>query len=138
MTLTVGKEEKRCIQCRLYKPLNSFWKDRSRVDGIDHRCKECGLINGRKHYITKSEWAKNHKEVHVKAVREYESRNPEKKKAWGILNKEIKNGKIVKQPCIVCANKIVQGHHEDYNKPLEVVWLCSTHHKDVHYGRIVL
>jgi hypothetical protein len=26
----------------------------------------------------------------------------------------------------------VQAHHEDYSRPLDVVWLCPTHHKARH------
>jgi hypothetical protein len=32
----------------------------------------------------------------------------------------------------VCGSKKVHGHHEDYNKPLEVHWLCPKHHKARH------
>jgi hypothetical protein len=50
------------------------------------------------------------------------------------LNVYIKRGIIIKQPCSVCGDPKVEGHHEDYNKPLEVVWLCRpchmAHHKN--------
>ena len=37
--------------------------------------------------------------------------------------------KLVKKPCEKCGTtKMIHGHHEDYSKPLEVVWLCPLHH----------
>ncbi len=30
-----------------------------------------------------------------------------------------------------CAGQI-EGHHEDYSRPLDVVWLCHRHHMDRH------
>lgn len=38
-------------------------------------------------------------------------------------------GLLVPQPCEVCGETVVDGHHDDYEKPLEVRWLCRSHHK---------
>lgn len=42
------------------------------------------------------------------------------------------SGKIDKKPCEICGGKNVQAHHNDYNKPLEVRWLCTKHHREWH------
>ena len=45
----------------------------------------------------------------------------------------IKGGKIIKQPCSVCnSTENVEAHHEDYSKPLDIIWLCRTHHLEYH------
>jgi len=45
----------------------------------------------------------------------------------------LKRGKLVRQPCEVpgCTNPS-QMHHDDYDKPLEVRWLCAQHHRQWH------
>lgn len=44
----------------------------------------------------------------------------------------VKKGILVKPKwCEVCnLVKPLQGHHEDYSKPLEVIWLCTGCHAD--------
>lgn len=32
--------------------------------------------------------------------------------------------------CASCGRP--HGHHPDYSRPLDVVWLCDKHHKEVH------
>ena len=44
----------------------------------------------------------------------------------------VKTGTLIKpKKCEVCEEvKPLQGHHEDYSKPLEVIWLCTGCHAD--------
>lgn len=58
---------------------------------------------------------------------------PEKRRARRIIEWEIKKGTLVKQPCKKCgAVGRIHAHHEDYCKPLEVIWLCRKHHIERH------
>ena len=59
------------------------------------------------------------------------AKHPEKRKARQKLAYAVKTGKIIKLPCLVCGDPKSQGHHKDYNKPLEVDWLCQKHHKEL-------
>ncbi len=49
------------------------------------------------------------------------------------LNVYLKRGKIIKEPCLICGSENVEAHHEDYNKPLEVIWLCREHHLKIYH-----
>jgi hypothetical protein len=41
--------------------------------------------------------------------------------------------KLKPNPCEVCGDVLnVQAHHDDYDKPLEVRWLCRKHHQALH------
>ena len=54
--------------------------------------------------------------------------NPERTVAY----QAVYNAKLQKQPCGVCGATPAEAHHDDYSKPLEVRWLCSLHHKELH------
>lgn len=43
-----------------------------------------------------------------------------------------KRGKLLKRPCDECGDPNVQKHHEDYDKPLDVKWLCAHCHQRHH------
>ena len=72
--------------------------------------------------------------------RRWANANPEKRKAQHTVGNAIRDGKLVRQPCEVCGvsgkkesgRNMVHAHHDDYSKPLEVRWLCDTHHNEHH------
>ena len=41
-----------------------------------------------------------------------------------------------REDCAVCGDTETEAHHEDYSKPLDVIWLCSSCHKQVHSGGV--
>lgn len=43
----------------------------------------------------------------------------------------IERGVLKREPCM-CGNKKVEGHHPDYKKPLDVIWMCRKHHAELH------
>lgn len=68
------------------------------------------------------------------AIIEWQINHPEKYKASRILQYAVKTGRIVKPKlCQRCKKeKRLSGHHENYNEPLKVLWLCSSCHKLKH------
>src|SRR5262245_21627464 len=76
--------------------------------------------------------AKNALKVY-KMNRRIRRENPAKYRAWIITSAAIARGKLLKKPCEVCACVLnVQAHHDDYNEPLAVRWLCKKHHAQRH------
>jgi predicted Zn-ribbon and HTH transcriptional regulator len=46
----------------------------------------------------------------------------------------IRFGRLIRGTCSVCGSgEGVEGHHDDYDKPLSVVWLCKKHHEERHF-----
>ena len=69
----------------------------------------------------------------------YKKTIPEKLKARRVLRKAVARGTVRRGLCAVCGtNEKIEGHHEDYSKPFDVIWLCFSHHRDYHYGKITL
>ena len=44
----------------------------------------------------------------------------------------VASGRLVRGSCEVCGEVKVHGHHDDYDKPLDVRWLCRPHHEKLH------
>jgi len=53
-------------------------------------------------------------------------------KARNVIGHGIRDGKITREPCEVCGEKKTEAHHHDYDKPLDVKWLCRKCHLDEH------
>lgn len=132
-----------CSRCKKERKLTDFTKCKANKDGLDFYCKDC-----KKQYSIEYLATKNGKIKHKRSSKIYIKNNPGKLKIYNkkakakgkpiwqnahkILFNALKNKIILKQPCLVCGNKNVHGHHEDYTKPLDVIWLCHKHHFQLH------
>lgn len=56
------------------------------------------------------------------------------KRVWAhkALHSGIRRGLVERQPCEVCGSEPTDAHHDDYDRPLTVRWLCRRHHKAAH------
>jgi hypothetical protein len=54
--------------------------------------------------------------------------SPERKRASVLVQTALYHGRLVRKPCEVCSKKNALAHHDDYFKPLDVRWLCRSHH----------
>ncbi len=44
----------------------------------------------------------------------------------------IRKGLLIQKPCEVCGLEDSQSHHDDYQDPMKIRWLCSWHHAEHH------
>lgn len=65
--------------------------------------------------------------------RKWRNSNRKKSYAHSVLNWAVRTGAITKRPCEVCGAEPAQAHHYDYNKPLDVLWLCHKCHVKAHH-----
>jgi len=50
------------------------------------------------------------------------------------VQRALVSGALQKQRCEVCGHAAVDAHHDRYDEPLNVRWLCRRHHVRLHSG----
>ena len=58
--------------------------------------------------------------------------NPLVKLCHKMVAQARRQGIMIQQPCEVCGLSGAVAHHDDYSKPLDVKWLCVSHHLQLH------
>ena len=64
-------------------------------------------------------------------VNKWKRKYPEKAEAYRKLYQALLRKELIKESCF-CGNIKVDGHHPDYSKPIDVIWLCRKHHVELH------
>ena len=134
--------EKKCFKCKTVKPLEEFYKHSQMVDGHVNKCKQCNkddVTANRNKNIEKiraydRERAKNPERIKAatEIIRIWKAKDRRRSAAHNAVARAIRNGSILRIPCIRCGETKSLAHHEDYDKPLEVMWLCQPCHKQRH------
>lgn len=133
---------KTCFKCQQDKPLDEFYAHPAMADGRLGKCKSC----------TKTDVSRNRLE-NLDRIRAYDrerAKNPERARnareisaRWRAEDRRrasahskvaaaIRAGKLQRMPCERCLRKDSVGHHESYDRPLDVTWLCQPCHKERH------
>ena len=140
-------DTKTCSCCKDVFPLSFFQKRAASKDGLTASCKQCLKVRDsskhkkfrEKRLAQMKEYMKTErgKNSHSIACKKWIDAYPNKRRAHCIVNNAIRDKKLFKEPCEICGStESVHAHHDDYSKPLNVRWLCSSHHKQWHskYG----
>ncbi len=106
-----------------------------KIDPTSAYCSSCNAERKRQARLKKKEdpdfVKKEREKYHARLEKDIFNRI--KKNCREATHRRIRAGILVKQPCEVCGtNEMIEAHHDDYSKPLEVRWLCSRHHHDHH------
>lgn len=146
---------KTCRICKVNKPDEDYYIHPKASCGRDSKCKECAKAivhaarirnadyykafdraraNNPNRVSARAAYTKTEdgKQAHARARKKYYSLHPERRSANLAVSQAVRDGVLKKQPCFVCGETVVEGHHPDYDKPLAVVWLCVQHHKQLH------
>jgi len=137
----VGLTGKTCRRCQQDLPLEAFAV--TKMNKTEYRwpyCRPCEIARQADRRERGLHLVKARRHV-AKAREKY----PEKTAAQKIFNEAVRRGQLVRpDTCEACGQKpalnrlgrsSIQGHHDDYSKPLEVRWLCqpchNRHHKNL-------
>lgn len=125
------KEEMRERSKRWYKNNTERKKEyykRWRLNNLI-KIKECNERFNKNNPNYFKNWIKNNVEKASAIFRRYREKNQERIKSQRIANKAYP----IKQICsITGCNNLGERHHIDYDKPLEILWLCRKHHREFH------
>lgn len=134
--------EKRCFKCGEVKPLSDFYKHSKMADGHLNKCKACAKADVWHHRRDNIEKVRSYDRERSRDperiariqrnTAEYRAKYPERYAANTAVGNALRSGKLKKTPCICCGEEKVEAHHPDYSAPLDVVWLCAAHHKELH------
>src|SRR5690348_1776001 len=154
--------KKVCNKCKEEKEADLFAKRKASVDGLRTQCKECvnkyrfewnHSPSGKKKRLAwwkgyyQSESGKEKilssnkkfsqttrgKSIAIKKSAIFKKENPEKVRAHWAVKNALRTGALTKQPCGRCrSTEKIHAHHESYDRPLNIVWLCAKHHIERH------
>lgn len=137
-----------CGHCKIEKPITEFSASKKMKFGVQHYCRPCSNLRS---YICRTKRQKNDPLYYEKInnrSRVYRAKNP--RKAYETVKKCRENNPrkeylrrftrllvllgMIEEPtcCEDCKTQMpfskLQGHHEDYNNPYWVFWLCARCH----------
>lgn len=128
-----------CFKCGQEFPLDRFYKNSMMKDGRMNKCKECTKADVRENRAKKITYYRNFDRARgarrtTSQVREYRMKNPDVYRAHNAVNNAVRDGKLNKKTeCERCGGfDRIHGHHDDYSRPLDVMWLCAACHKKRH------
>jgi hypothetical protein len=139
---------KPCIKCGASKPLDAFYRHPMMLDGHLNKCIECTKADVRANRAARIEYYRaydrsranepNRKAARIARAKANQRPRPEtdpaKRAARIEVGNAVRDGRLKKAPeCEICSiSGDLHGHHEDYSKPLEVIWVCTACHVFIH------
>ena len=114
---------KTCSKCNETKPIDHFHKETRKPDGHSPWCKPCKNTHAIANMKTR--------------LQDPSSPASKRKRLYKIVWLAVARGDLIRPDrCPKCKqetdSKEMHAHHHDYEKPLEVEWMCRTCHTEDH------
>jgi hypothetical protein len=80
-----------------------------------------------------------HRGKNIDRIREYDRKrgyreyDTKKAAARRAVNHAVASGKLSSKPRF-CGEEKTEAHHHDYDKALDMTWICKKHHAELHRG----
>lgn len=127
-----------CTKCNSEKPVDYFYSSTIYKKGSYGECKECVRTRvkasrarpDRIAYFKSDEFKEKNKEKFQKYLSKYPNRHEVRMQT----NNAIDKGLIVRaKNCENCGgSENIEAHHDNYNYPLNIKWLCKNCHASWH------
>lgn len=131
-----------CSRCKESKPIADFRLDKRKPFGCGYQCRPCfttAVEPSSRAYVERNrERVKARYRARDARYRKtgvlLPPRDPKKLRARAAARNAAAAGRLVKpKNCDACGTVArLHAHHDDYDKPLDVRWLCSICHGLVH------
>jgi uncharacterized OB-fold protein len=133
---------KTCYACKAVLPIEEFYKHPKSAGGVMGKCKACHRA-----HITANRWN------NLERIRQYDrdrGKQPHRKAAQvqrtkkkrqsdsrymrchNAVARALKKGVLQRSNCERCGHEKSMAHHDSYDHPLQVMWLCQPCHKQRH------
>jgi hypothetical protein len=116
---------KTCTGCGHTKTLTQFYRHNRYRDGRRNQCRICVMAYNARNKV---HFNALHREGKKRRGDKDWKKYPLRTRARNRLAHAVRRGLVKKLPCERCGRVDSQAHHQDYSKPLDVVWLCPVCH----------
>lgn len=139
-----AEAKKICFKCNKEKSLLEYYRHSQMKDCHLNKCKDCSkedTATYRNNNIEKVRESDRQRDklpyrvkLRIKNVEKFRKKFPLSYKAHYDLSNAVRDGRVIKpKECSSCNKiKLLHGHHEDYSKPFDVIWLCVPCHRQLH------
>ena len=133
---------KKCNKCKADLPLEEYYKHPKTADGYQEKCKSCHRLFvgqnrlknlGRIRQYDRDRAANPARKARqVETTRRWREADPRRTHCHNVVRYAVKTGRLTKTGCERCQCEKAYAHHDSYDEPLNVMWLCQPCHKQRH------
>lgn len=133
-----------CFKCNVEKDFSEFYRHAKMADGYLGKCKACTKADVAAHRVVNIDrvraYDRNRAKISerakaaARASSKWRADDGRKVRCHNAVARAIRSGKLQHRPCEWpgCTRDDSFAHHENYDKPLDVVFYCQPHHKARH------
>jgi hypothetical protein len=118
---------RRCNKCGEVKPLGEMKPQKQCKGGYSRTCLACTRQYNAAYRVINADRLNA-------SIRAHKKRHPKSVQAQHVIDNEVRRGRLLRPDvCEECQRKCKpHAHHDDYDKPLKVRWVCPSCHKRLH------